>query len=345
MARGSGIDVGPPPYGVSMVSVIDVETVATSNLQARPGLRLAVTGTSDPCLTREVSLALSPSRAGDFMRCPLLFRFRALDRIPERPSSAAVRGTLVHAVLERLFDLAAPQRTLAAATDLLTPTWQELLAAKPDLICAIDPDVPFPNSRSSDVRAVADLTPRAELVSRWLAGAEPLLKTYFDLEEPSRLRPSAREFAISVELADGTPLRGVIDRLETSPAGWLRVVDYKTGRSPGPGFEHQAMFQMQFYALMLWRSRGTIPKRLQLLYLGDGQTLTCEPTAVALERCEHKLRALWSAILKVLESGDWVARPSRMCDWCDHQSRCPARGGEQPLPLRLRHLGEASAAS
>ncbi|MFZ1669602.1 MAG: PD-(D/E)XK nuclease family protein, partial [Candidatus Nanopelagicales bacterium] len=45
-------------------------------------------------------IALSPSRASDFLTCPLLFRFRAIDRIPERPSSAAVRGTLVHAVLE-----------------------------------------------------------------------------------------------------------------------------------------------------------------------------------------------------------------------------------------------------
>ncbi len=36
--------------------------------------------------------SLSPSRAGDFMTCPLLYRFRVIDRIPERPSAAAVRG-------------------------------------------------------------------------------------------------------------------------------------------------------------------------------------------------------------------------------------------------------------
>lgn len=48
--------------------------------------------------------ALSPSRANDFMQCPLLFRYRVVDRLPEPPSSAAARGTLVHAVLERLYD-------------------------------------------------------------------------------------------------------------------------------------------------------------------------------------------------------------------------------------------------
>src|SRR3954449_12534046 len=63
--------------------------------------------------------SLSPSRAGDFMTCPLLYRFRVIDRIPERPSPAAVRATLVHAVLERLFDLPAAGRTVAARLDLL----------------------------------------------------------------------------------------------------------------------------------------------------------------------------------------------------------------------------------
>ncbi len=46
---------------------------------------------------------LSPSRAADFMSCPLKYRFRVIDRLPERPSPAAARGTVVHAVLERLY--------------------------------------------------------------------------------------------------------------------------------------------------------------------------------------------------------------------------------------------------
>ena len=51
--------------------------------------------------------ALSPSRAGDFMTCPLLYRFRTIDKLPEPASPDAVRGTLVHKVLEDLFDLPA----------------------------------------------------------------------------------------------------------------------------------------------------------------------------------------------------------------------------------------------
>ena len=75
--------------------------------------------------------ALSPSRAKDFKQCPLLFRFRVIDRLAEPPSPEALRGTLVHAVLERLFDAPALERTEATAQALLDPLWQERLAASP----------------------------------------------------------------------------------------------------------------------------------------------------------------------------------------------------------------------
>src|ERR671917_320151 len=77
--------------------------------------------------------ALSPSRAGDFKQCPLLYRFRVVDRIPEVPSPVAVRGTVVHAVLERLFALPAAERVPAQAQALLEPAWQDLREAEPEL--------------------------------------------------------------------------------------------------------------------------------------------------------------------------------------------------------------------
>jgi len=287
---------------------------------------------------RTVVLALSPSRAGDFMRCPLLFRFRALERRPERPSPAAVRGTLIHEVLDRLFDLPAEGRTLPAAIALLTPAWADLLTDRPDVACAVDPELAFP-------RPADEADPLAPDVTRqWLAKSEPLLVSYFGLEDPTRLEPAARELMIGVELPDdGPPLKGIVDRVDVSPTGLIRVVDYKTGKSPRPAFEQQAMFQMRFYALMLWRSNGEVPKRLQLLYLGDGRTITYDPTTEDLIPVEAKLRALWDAILLTLESGEWQPRPSRLCDWCDHQPSCPARGGIAPAPLAVEVSGHQAA--
>ena len=81
--------------------------------------------------------ALSPSRANDFKQCPLLYRFRAIDRLPEVPGPAQARGTLVHAVLERLFLLPAEQRTPQAARALVAPAWAQLCADDPRLAAAL----------------------------------------------------------------------------------------------------------------------------------------------------------------------------------------------------------------
>ena len=57
------------------------------------------------------------------MQCPMLYRFRVIDRLPEPPSPAAARGTLVHAVLERVFDLPSVERTPEAPIGLLASDW------------------------------------------------------------------------------------------------------------------------------------------------------------------------------------------------------------------------------
>jgi putative RecB family exonuclease len=257
--------------------------------------------------------SLSPSRASDFMTCPLLYRFRVLDRLPERPSSAATRGTLVHSVLERLFDLPAAERTPERAAGLLRPEWDRLVEAEPEV-----------------AGLFADEAGRDD----WLRSAVDLLDVYFGLEDPQRLEPAERELLVECDLETGLRLRGYVDRLDVAPTGELRVVDYKTGRAPREGFEAKAMFQMRFYALVLWRLRGEIPRVLQLLYLGSGEVLRYEPDEADLRATERKLGALWDAISRATERGDWRPSPSRLCDWCDHHDLCPAFGGTPPeLPV------------
>lgn len=252
---------------------------------------------------------LSPSRANDFARCPLLFRFRSVDRLPEPASAAATRGTLVHSVLDKLFDLPAAQRTHAAAQELLDPAWGELQVA--------DPRVASLFTEDAEVRA-------------WLASAGELLGTYFTLEDPQRLEPAERETYLEVPLDDGPLLRGIVDRIDVAPDGAVRVVDYKTGKAPRPRFQDEALFQLRFYGLMLWRERGVVPRRLQLVYLGDGQVLWSDPGPEELESAEHKVRRLWEQIEDAGRRGDFPARRTPLCPWCAHQDLCPAFGGTPP---------------
>jgi putative RecB family exonuclease len=275
--------------------------------------------------------SLSPSRAADFKTCPLLYRFRTIDRLPERRSLAAVRGTLVHSVLERLYDLPARERTADAARELVAPAWEELRADPEVAALFAEDDAAHDASPSASPSAADDApAPEGPSLEAWLASAGKLVETYFSLEDPSRIEPHGREELVEVTLPDGLLLRGYVDRLDVAPNGALRVVDYKTGSVPREAFEGKALFQMKFYALVLWRTRGVVASQLKLLYLGNGDALTYAPDEAELVRFERTLQAIWAAIERAVATGDFRPNRTRLCDWCDHQALCPAFGGTPP---------------
>jgi len=276
-------------------------------------------------------LALSPSRASDFKTCPLLYRYRAVDRLPEPPSVPAVRGTLVHSVLEQVFGHPAVERTPELAVAQVGLVWEQMVGDYPDLLALLP----------------------AEDLPGWLASAKDLVLSYYTLEDPRRFSPEACELAIEVEIAGSVPLRGFIDRVDLASTGELRVVDYKTGKSPGPDFELRALYQLKFYALMMYRLRGVVPTQLKLIYLADGLSLQYAPTEDELLSFENGVVALWATMTRALETGDFPASPSSMCGYCAHQAICPAYGGTPPpypgypgreSPLPAGQLEPAAAA-
>ncbi len=295
----------------------------------------------------------------------MLFRFRTIDKLPEKPSFEQVRGTLVHAVLERLFDLPAAERTPQAAVELVRPSWATLLAEDPRLAelfpvgGAVDPAANLADTSTIDASTIdsaASLTDEPPVdsageqldqagteLATFLASAGSLLDGYFAVEDPRRLEPAERESLVST-LVDGELLiRGYIDRLDISAAGDLRVVDYKTGGAPREAFEGRALFQLKFYGLVLMRTRGVVPKVLRLLYLKDAEVLDYHPDAEELERFERTLVALSQAVERAKREQDFRPKPSRLCGWCNHQQFCPEFGGTPPpFPVTVMQLDEAA---
>jgi putative RecB family exonuclease len=140
-------------------------------------------------------LRLSPSRVNDFSNCPLLYKYRVIDQLPEAPSLDAERGTLVHTVLHDLFESPAELRTIATASHLLPSRWQAQLELKPELAALVTSE------------------------KEWLDRANSLLETYFDLENPTIFEPTHREIHLEHDLSDKTYLHGYVDRLDVAPTG------------------------------------------------------------------------------------------------------------------------------
>lgn len=258
--------------------------------------------------SKKIKLALSPSRAGDYKQCPLLYRFRAIDKLPEPKTIAQVKGTLVHAVLENLHALPREERTYPVAVKMLKPEWAKMLAADEEL---------------------HELVPEDSLID-FLVEARSLVKGYFMMENPGGFDARECEMYVNTVLPNGVPVRGFIDRVDVADSGEVRVVDYKTGKKPLPRFSEQARFQMLFYALVWWRLYDTIPTQLRLMYLKVSDDMTLSPSPTELNYFERDLGELWAKITRDVETGHFAPKTSKLCDWCAHQALCPAFGGTPP---------------
>jgi putative RecB family exonuclease len=259
--------------------------------------------------------SLSPSKVASFKDCALAFRFSNIDRLPEPPSPAATKGSLVHRALELLFCEPAPVRTLPVALDCLDRARGEF-NADPEYV-GLDLD--------------------AEAAAVFAAEAEALLRRYFTLEDPRTIRPIGLELLLEAEV--GTlKLRGIIDRLDLDADGGLVVTDYKTGKVPGVIHEQSRLGGVHFYAFLCEKVLGRRPARIQLLYLSEPVAIVCEPSAQSIRGLEQRTAAIWKAVERACATDDFRPRPSALCNWCSFQEYCPSFGGD---PARVRELVRA----
>ena len=248
---------------------------------------------------------LSPSKVSAFTDCALAFRFSAIDKVPEPPSMPATKGTLVHAALERLFALPADERTRAAASTCLDAASAQIRT---------DPDF---------TGLLLDEAAEAE----FFTDAAVLLDNYFDLEDPTTIKPIGIELMLEVPIA-GVALRGIIDRLELDADGELVVTDYKTGRAPSERQEQHRLDGVRFYAYLCEQLFGKRPARVQLLYLRDPLAIIAQPAEQSLRGLRTKVGAIWQAIEKACAADDFRPRPGPLCNWCAFKPYCPAHGGD-----------------
>jgi putative RecB family exonuclease len=229
-----------------------------------------------------------------------LYHYRVIEKLPEPISLDAVRGTLIHNILEKLLGLSSEERTIEKAKKEVPVHWDILKNQIPDL---------------------------AQLVSsekEWIDRANALLDSYFQLENPQTFTPTHMEAHLELEVVDDLLLHGYVDRIDVAQTGEVRIVDYKTGKSPRIGYEDKALFQLRFYALLWWKLYGEIPKLIQLLYLGDQKILKSSPTKRELEITHDKSLKVGNDIKISHQKNFWPTQTSRLCDWCSFKNICPA---------------------
>ena len=244
---------------------------------------------------------LSPSRASDFKLCPQLFKFRSIDKLPEPTTVHQARGTTAHLALQNLYDLAPAERTPEKLYDLFREAWTEI--------------------RGED--EFLDLFTTVEEERDWGVDSMKLLANYFSVENPLEVHPLEREMDMLEPLGDIT-IRGILDRIDETPAGDLIITDYKTGKAPPERFAEPAFFALKIYALLIREKLGRTPAEVRLLYLNGPTLYRLAITDGQLDAMNQQLQALWKAIDRAIESQTFPPRVNKLCDWCSYQDLCPA---------------------
>lgn len=254
--------------------------------------------------------SISPSRMGTFLQCPLRFRMESIQKMPSETGAAAVAGTTVHAALELLMELPGPERTAEALHGFVETC-----------LIAVRETEDYQSLDEDDLRkfgfdaTVRRVTPRA-----------------FDMLDIKGLPVSGVELRLEVDF-EGWILRGIID-LTTGEGADMRILDWKSGRTPSERYQDKAMLGIDFYAVMAKHHFGEIPAEVALLYLSDRTTISRDPSERSVRATENKIRAVREAVEKACAQDSFKPSPSKLCDWCPCKPYCPAHGGnEDDLPV------------
>jgi putative RecB family exonuclease len=253
----------------------------------------------------EVPTSLSPSRVEKFTSCPLAFRFANIEKLPERPSIHATRGSLVHRALELAYARPAAERTRAAFLASLAVARHEFLGM-PELI---------------------DLRLDDEQQEKFDGECRDLVERYLTMEDPTTAHPIGIELRLSADVGS-LALRGIVDRLDRRDDGELVVVDYKTGRAPSINWEHRSLAGVHFYSFLCEAVLGRRPAAIRLMYLSTGETIEATPSAQSVRFITTRTKAVWEAVERACQTEDFRPRQSARCASCSFQPWCPLFGGD-----------------
>jgi RecB family exonuclease len=284
----------------------------------------------------------TPTRLTTWLDCPRRYRMTYLDRPPPPkgpPWAHNSVGASVHNALAGWWRLPRPQRTVAAAGDLLDRGWltdgfadDAQLAAQrrrwrplvESYVARLDPD----NEPLGVERTVATRTDLIAVSGR-IDRLDDRLPVPAARTAPDDADLGARTAPDDAEL-DGADL----DEADTDgEPGGLVVVDYKTGRHLLTVDDARSSLPLALYALAAARVMRRPCLRVELHHLPTGRVLAWEHTPQSLDRQLHRAEDIAAECATADDryrdpAGDqgdatFPPQPGPRCGWCDYRAHCP----------------------
>jgi RecB family exonuclease len=234
---------------------------------------------------------LSHSSISLYQTCPQKWKFRYIDKVPEKPKSFFSFGKSVHASLEFLF---------------------EKVKAKPELEDVL-------SHYKTNWLSEGYETPAQE---KWFyQEGERILRGFYAKHHTDFDRILEIEFKFTVDVG-GVPMTGFIDRIDKGPKGGIALLDYKTGKA----FDKSRVRTDAQLTLYQMAARQLLGKEVESVTLYHLNSLT--PLTVPAHSREMETKLI-STIVEVGKGISEERFPTRLderghCQWCDYQQICSA---------------------
>ena len=238
------------------------------------------------------ALSLSASAVETYLECPLKYRFKQIDKIPESASRPQLTfGNIIHKVLER-FHGSEGDITEDQILHILDEEW-----------------------KSGEFTYMQ----REEKLKEQ---AVEMLKRYVDntKQEPPSVLDTELKFSFDL---DGIRIVGMIDRIDNSSNG-NKVVDYKTSKRSTPA---KNSVQLGIYSLYLQQTEDEklagIPETATLYFLRNEEQP--EHSHTFTEKDLDAIREKIADVARGIRAKRFEPCSGYHCDWCDYKNlACPA---------------------
>lgn len=245
------------------------------------------------------------SQLAAFENCPLQYKFAFILKIPAPSDKASlVFGRVMHNVL---YDFLLPLSQGGQA---------DLFAKKPDFKEYIT------WSRLKNIyqkRFIADGYSSKEEREDYYNDGLKSLKLFLEQIKKEQPKILYLEKNFSFRLNNDI-IKGTIDRIDKNLDGSLNVIDYKTGNSKEK-LSYKDKKQLIIYQLFLESSLKVKVSNLSYYYLKDGTS----QTFIASENEKIKVETELLEQIKAIKKKEFLAKPSRLCHYCDFKEICPWR--------------------
>lgn len=235
-------------------------------------------------------IKLSASRAKTFDQCPRKYYYHYEEHLPTKEWDHLELGTYSHAVLE-IFH----KYIINGSKE----SWRKLM------------------SLASNEAFKKTIEKGHSLSNEQISEAKTILSSYLsNIEEKGMPNVMEVEFPFTIELNNKYDLTGVIDRLDYED-GFYHIVDYKTNKNA----KYMDPFQLNTYGLFLVKKFPEVTrfKASYIMLRLDCQRVSYEFTIEDVTKCHNRLIEYAD---KIMSEERWIAKPSKLCDWCDFKDVC-----------------------